>query len=148
MMLKMSAAAKPAVGLPVAKPAPAAKPALAARPAPKTAPGIADKPAPKPVAPAGAVSPKRRLVALLLCFFCGVFSIHRFYVGKVGSAIIQLVCVWLGPLISYYVIAFRKASPAVGYLICIIFCGSVLMDFIMIIAGKFTDNQKLPVINW
>jgi hypothetical protein len=36
------------------------------------------------------VSEKRILPAFLLCFFFGVFGVHRFYVGKVGTGLLQL----------------------------------------------------------
>jgi hypothetical protein len=45
-------------------------------------------------APYGAVqyaSPKNLLAATLLCFFFGVFGVHRFYVGKVGTGVAQLL---------------------------------------------------------
>ena len=37
------------------------------------------------------VSEKKRAVALLLCFFLGGLGGHRFYVGKIGTAILQIV---------------------------------------------------------
>src|SRR5262245_10752132 len=36
-------------------------------------------------------SPRSRLVALLFCVFLGVFGVHRFYVGKIGTGILMLV---------------------------------------------------------
>lgn len=39
----------------------------------------------------GGVSNKEYWTATLLCFFLGVFGVHRFYVGKVGSGIAQLL---------------------------------------------------------
>lgn len=59
---------------------------------------------------------KRWLICLLLCFFLGYLGIHRFYVGKTGTGIAQLL-------------------TAGG-------CGVwVLIDFIMIILGSFTDAE-------
>ena len=37
------------------------------------------------------VSDKSRLAAALLCWFVGVFGIHRFYVGKVGTGVAMLL---------------------------------------------------------
>lgn len=37
------------------------------------------------------MEPKKKLVAALLCFFFGAFGAHRFYVGKIGTAILQLI---------------------------------------------------------
>ena len=34
-------------------------------------------------------SNKSKVTAILLCFFLGAFGAHRFYVGKIGSAIAQ-----------------------------------------------------------
>ena len=61
-------------------------------------------------------SEKDWLVCLLLCFFVGYLGIHRFYVGKTGSGIAQLLT-----------------------------CGGcgvwVLIDLIMIVLGRFTDEE-------
>jgi len=61
-------------------------------------------------------SPRSRLVALLLCWFLGVFGAHRFYVGKVGTGVLMLVTVggmgiwWLIDLIIIVVGSFRDAE--------------------------------------
>jgi hypothetical protein len=77
-------------------------------------------------APTGSLygaSPKERVVALLLCFFLGVFGAHRFYVGKIGTAILMILTV--GGLGIWS-----------------------LIDFIMIIVGSFTDKEGRPLLIW
>ena len=78
---------------------------------------------PQYMAPPGAISPKSRLAATLLCFFLGVIGVHRFYVGKVGTGILQILT--LG---------------GVGIW--------VLIDFIMIVVGSFRDKQGLLLETW
>jgi len=82
---------------------------------------------PKCGAPTGArpgdASPRSRLVALLLCFFFGVFGIHRFYAGKIGTGVVQLLT--LGGL---------------GIWACV--------DFILIILGEFTDKEGRKISVW
>ncbi len=78
--------------------------------------------APTGVRPPG-VSPKSRLAALLLCWFLGIFGAHRFYVGKVGTGILQIFT--LGGLGIW-----------------------TLIDFILIIVGTFKDKQGMPVVVW
>ena len=69
------------------------------------------------------ISPKSRLVALLLCWFLGLFGVHRFYVGKTGTGILQLLT--LGGLGIW-----------------------ALIDFIMIIVGSFTDADGAVLFQW
>ncbi|OJU11098.1 MAG: NINE protein [Clostridiales bacterium 43-6] len=69
------------------------------------------------------VSDKNRLVALLLCFFLGVFGIHRFYVGKVGTGFLWLI---------------SGGIFGIGFLV----------DLIMIIVGSFTDKSGAFVKDW
>nr|WP_297937217.1 NINE protein [uncultured Lachnoclostridium sp.] len=69
------------------------------------------------------ISPKSRLVSLLLCIFLGFFGIHRFYAGKIGTGIIYILTLGL-------------------------FGFGVLFDFILIIIGSFRDKYGMFIKNW
>ena len=66
---------------------------------------------------------KRILPAGLLCFFLGVFGAHRFYVGKIGTGILQLVT--LGGLGIW-----------------------MLFDLIMLLTGEFRDKDGNRITEW
>jgi tRNA A-37 threonylcarbamoyl transferase component Bud32/TM2 domain-containing membrane protein YozV len=80
-------------------------------------------PLPLPAALVNTASDKIILPAFLLAFFFGVFGAHRFYVGKTGTAILQLCT--LGGL---------------G-----IWC---TIDWILILCKAFTDGQGRRISNW
>ena len=69
------------------------------------------------------ISPRSRLVALLLCFFLGALGAHRFYVGKVGTGILMLLT--LGGLGIW-----------------------MLIDLILIVVGSFNDKEGRRVFRW
>lgn len=66
------------------------------------------------------LSDKGFVPVLLLCFFVGVLGVHRFYVGKIGTGILQLITfggfgIW------------------------------TMIDFVMIAVGSFTDKEGRPI---
>ncbi|RBP47354.1 TM2 domain-containing protein [Roseimicrobium gellanilyticum] len=66
------------------------------------------------------MSDKKFLPTLLLAIFLGGLGVHRFYVGKVGTGVLQLLT-----------------------------CGGIgvwaLIDIIMIAMGNFRDKNGLPL---
>ena len=71
------------------------------------------------------ISPKSRLVTLLLCLFLGFLGVHRFYAGKVGTGILMIIlmCTGIGEIWLF-------------------------VDFLMILFGAFTDCHGLKITNW
>lgn len=69
------------------------------------------------------ISPKSRLAVTLLAWFLGVFGIHRFYVGKIGTGILMLLT--LGGLGIW-----------------------AFIDFIIAVIGDFKDSNNLPIKKW
>jgi len=72
---------------------------------------------------APAPSEKSRAVALALCIPLGVFGAHRFYVGKIGTGLLQLCT--MGGLGLWW-----------------------LYDLITIASGEFRDVDGLRVRQW
>ena len=69
------------------------------------------------------ISPRSRLACALLAWIVGIFGVHRFYVGKVGTGIAMIFT--LGGLGIW-----------------------VLVDLIMILVGSFKDKEGRLVLNW
>jgi hypothetical protein len=66
------------------------------------------------------VSPKNLLAATLLCFFLGALGVHRFYVGKVGTGILQLVTVGglgIWTLIDFIMLLCQAFKDSDGYVL-------------------------------
>jgi hypothetical protein len=69
------------------------------------------------------VSEKSRLAATLLALFTGLFGGHRFYVGKVGSGILQLCT--LGGMGIWW-----------------------MADIVLVASGEFRDVAGKRVLRW
>ena len=69
------------------------------------------------------ISPRSRLVTLLLCLFLGWTGAHRFYVGKIGTGVLMLLT--LGGLGLW-----------------------ILADFILVVCGAFRDKAGRRIFQW
>ena len=68
-------------------------------------------------------SSKKILPAFILCFLFGVLGVHRFYVGKIGTGVLQIL-----------------TGGGLGIW--------VLIDLIMIVVGSFTDKEGKKLSQW
>ena len=78
------------------------------------------------------ISPRSRLVCLLLCIFVGWAGAHRFYVGKIGTGTLMLLTTGGGIACTIW--------PIGGIW--------VVIDLIFIISGSFRDKQGKRVLQW
>jgi len=70
---------------------------------------------------------KSKTVAALLCFFLGSLGIHRFYLGKIGTGILQIILLVLGSILLIF---------GIGAFLYGILGLWVLIDFILILTGS------------
>ena len=63
---------------------------------------------------------KSKTKAVLLCLFLGYFGVHRFYVGKNGSGVVQLLTLGGAGIWT-------------------------LIDLVMILTGSFKDNEGMSL---
>ena len=75
------------------------------------------------------ISSKSRTVALLLVLFLGIWGAHRFYAGKIGSAIAML-------LLSLTMVGIMATSIW------------AFIDFIFVVVGDFKDKEGGIIKNW
>lgn len=78
-------------------------------------------------------SEKQRLVAALLCLFFGVLGVHRFYVGKIASGILQVA---VGAGLQF---VFDAWPPVFLW---------PLADLFLILIGRFSDKDGERLTHW
>lgn len=74
------------------------------------------------------VSPKSRLAVTFFAWFLGVFGAHRFYLGKIGTAVTMLILSLIGLIPVTLIWA--------------------LVDFIMAVSGHMKDKEGRPITKW
>ena len=106
------------------------------------------------VPPTEDVSPKSRLAVTLLAVFVGWLGAHRFYMGKIGTAVIMLL-LGVAAAVCYFGMMFvtiTGSDEAEAPLLWFLFWGLsglfgmavgiwALIDFIIAVTGNFRDSQ-------
>ena len=107
------------------------------------------------------VSPKSRLATSLLAWFLGYFGVHRFYAGKIGTAMVMLmitilayaimICAFIAMVAmvsdEYWPVPFVVGMVVGGLLSFAIGIWSIV-DFIIAVTGNFKDSQGKPIRKW
>ncbi|WP_455477355.1 TM2 domain-containing protein [Bartonella sp. B41] len=65
----------------------------------------------------------------LICWFAGVFGVHRFMVGKIWTGALMLIL----------------SLSVIGLIISGIWA---IIDFIVIVAGRFSEKNGNKIVNW
>ncbi len=97
-------------------------------------------------------SDKTILPALLLAFPFGLVGAHRFYVGKIWTAFLQLGA--LGGCILLIIACATTGGtfqPTLGILLGFLICGCffwAVIDWILILCKAFTDGQGRRITHW
>jgi TM2 domain-containing membrane protein YozV len=85
------------------------------------------------------ISPKSRLATTLLAWFLGTLGVHRFYLGKTGTAIAMLV---IG------IVGWATIWLPFGFILIIAVGIWALIDFIFAVAGIMKDKEGRLIKRW
>jgi TM2 domain-containing membrane protein YozV len=94
-----------------------------------------------PAAVAAGISPKSRLAVALFSFpwLIGQFGVHRFYLGKTGTAVVMLILTIIG---------YATCWLLIGFFFLAITWVWALIDFILAVAGNMKDKDGLLIDKW
>ncbi len=88
-------------------------------------------------------SQRRIVIALLLGFFMGSFGAHRFYVGRLPSAITILILHFVG-----WFLVFTIIGLVIAWIFFIVVGLWNLVDLIILLLGRFRDEQNRKLTIW
>lgn len=103
------------------------------------------------------VSPKSRLAVSLLALFVGEFGVHRFYAGKIVTAVVMLAVTLLAYVMVISSVIGESSAVNddpwwIGIAVGILLGSAVgiwsIVDTIIALMGGFRDSQGKPIKKW
>ena len=107
------------------------------------------------------MSPKSRLTVTLLAALVGGVGAHRFYMGKIGTAVVMLllgvspIICFVGTVVAVAIYGEQENPPMLfwvfyGLMYLLGFATGiwVLIDFIIAVTGNFKDSQGKIISKW
>lgn len=87
------------------------------------------------------ISPRSRLVTVLLTLFLGIFGVHRFYIGKTRTATVMLF------LSILYLVTVRLWGIIMVIPLAVVGLWSFI-DFILAVSGIMKDREGKLIKDW
>ena len=87
------------------------------------------------------ISPKSRLTAVLLTCFLGIFGTHRFYIGKIRTAIVMLI-------LSIFYLTTVRLWGMIMFIPLAVAGLWVFIDFIFAVSGIMKDSEGKLIKDW
>ena len=104
---------------------------------------------PKKVIQPQDISPKTRLSVALLAFFLGASGVHRIYIGKLETGIVQAAILHFCIIfIMRNVIMYEHYTDIIAFLLLVAVHLWALVDAILVLVGKFKDENGKYILTW
>lgn len=87
-------------------------------------------------------SDEKKLTLILLCWFFGLFGVHRHYTGKRLTGFLQL-----GALVLFGLFALLDVGVIAAVFLVALFAW-IIFDAALIVMGRFTDRDGRRIVQW
>ena len=87
------------------------------------------------------ISSRSRLATVLLAIFLGIFGVHRFYIGKIRTAIMMLI-------LSIFYFTMARSWGNIMFIPLAVVGLWAFIDFIFAVSGIMRDREGKLIKGW